>query len=126
MTKKITTYDRFMESLNPEERRDYEKEYRNLLFSELLISLMQDDEISVRKLADLAGISPTVIQSIRSGKKKNITIETLIRLIDAFGYSLIIEKPLKVVTKIKGLDKNRIVLHHANQEHSPREAARKR
>lgn len=94
-----------MKGLSPEERKNYKREYRSLLFSELLIALMEEDEISVRRLAELAKISPTIIQKIRSGKKKNITLETLVKITSSFGYSLILER------QIKGESKSRIILN---------------
>ena len=61
--KKIkTTYDTFIESMSEEEKKEFEKEYRELVLSELFIALMKEDNISARKLAKEAGISLAVIQ----------------------------------------------------------------
>ncbi|MFC1842001.1 helix-turn-helix domain-containing protein [Candidatus Dependentiae bacterium] len=93
MTKKIkTTYDIFVKSLSPKEKEEFEKEYKELVLSELLIALMEEDNISVRKLAKEAGISPTVIQGIRSGTKKNITMLNFLKILKILGCSLIAEK----------------------------------
>ena len=101
MKKKIkSTYEEFIE--NKKQKRLLDKEYRELLISELLLAVMEEDHISVRKLAAEAEVSPTVIQSLRSGKKTNITIETLLRILDAIGYQIIVvsksnpEKQLKI------------------------------
>jgi DNA-binding Xre family transcriptional regulator len=51
---------------------------------------MKEDHISVRKLAAEAEVSPTVIQGLKSGKKTNITIETLSRILDVIGYQIIL------------------------------------
>lgn len=111
MSKKITTtYDQFVESLDLQQKKQLNEQYRELLLSELLIALMHDNDISVRKLAEAADISPAIIQGLRSAKKKNLTVRTLIKIIDAFGYSLVIEKPSK-----KRSIKNRIVLHHSTK-----------
>jgi len=93
MNKKIkSTYDEFVESLSKEEKEEFEKEYRELVLSELLIALMEEDNISVRKLAKEAGISPTVIQGIRSGTKKNITMLNFLKILKILGCSLVAEK----------------------------------
>ncbi|MBI5345834.1 MAG: helix-turn-helix domain-containing protein [Chlamydiae bacterium] len=79
-----------------------DKEYRELLISELLLAVMEEDHISVRKLAIEAEVSPTIIQSLKSGKKTNITIDTLSRILDVIGYKIILapknspEKQLKM------------------------------
>jgi hypothetical protein len=58
ITKKTkTTYEEFMDSLTPHEREEYENEYRELLLSEMLLANMEEDVISVRKLAKAAGVS---------------------------------------------------------------------
>ena len=73
MSKKIkTTSEEFVESLSQKEREEFEREYKELILSELLHAIMEKDEISVRKLAKLAGLSPTVIQAMRSGSKKDL------------------------------------------------------
>jgi len=93
MTKKIkSTYDEFVESLSEKEKKEFEEEYRELVLSELLIALMEEDNISVRKLAKEAGISPTVIQGIRSGTKKNITMLNFLKILKILGCSLVAEK----------------------------------
>lgn len=67
MTKKIkSTCDEFIKSLTPQQKKEFEREYKDLLFSELLIAIMEEDEISVRKLAKAAGVSPTIVQAMRS------------------------------------------------------------
>lgn len=54
----------------------FEKAYTEFALSELLLSLMDEDDISVRKLAKAAGLSPTSIQKIRSGEQKDIKVLT--------------------------------------------------
>lgn len=93
MTKKIeSTYDEFIKSLTQQQKKEFEKEYKDLLLSELLIAIMEEDEISVRKLAKAAGISPTVIQGLRSGSKKNITMNNFLKILKVLGCSLVIER----------------------------------
>src|SRR5436309_2306882 len=68
-TKKKSTYDKFYEALSPQEKKEFDQEYKDLLLSELLIAIMKQDNVSVRKLAAAAGVSPTIIQGIRSGTR---------------------------------------------------------
>ena len=56
MTKKknetaTTTYDRVIEKMSPSRKKKFDEKYRELVFSELLIALMKEDDISVGKLA---------------------------------------------------------------------------
>lgn len=89
MKKKIkSTYEEFVE--NKTQKRLLKREYRDLLISELLLAAMEEDHISVRKLAAEAEVSPTIIQSLKSGKKTNITIETLSRILDVIDYQIIL------------------------------------
>lgn len=89
MKKKIkSTYDEFIG--NKKQKNLLDKEYRELLISELLFAAMEEDHISVRKLAAEAGVSPTIIQSLKSGKKTNITIDTLSRILNVIGYQIIL------------------------------------
>jgi DNA-binding Xre family transcriptional regulator len=82
-----STYEQFIED---DEQKDLlDKEYKELLLSELLIAAMEQDHISVRKLASVAGVSPTIIQGLRSGSKTNMTIDTLSKILDAVGYKII-------------------------------------
>lgn len=81
-----STYERFIS--NPERKLLFDKEYQELLISELLTTAMKKDDVSVRELAAEAGVSPTIIQELRSGKRKNITLATFNRVINAIGYEI--------------------------------------
>lgn len=81
-----STYDVFIE--DSKQKALLDKEYKELLISELLIAAMEEDHISVRKLAQAAGVSPTIIQGIRSGTKTNITVDKLSRILSAIGYQI--------------------------------------
>ncbi len=79
MTKKIkSTYDKLMESMTKAEKEVYDKELKDFIISELILATMAEDNISVRKLAKLAGVSPTVVQEIRSGLKQSFTTDTFL------------------------------------------------
>ncbi len=98
MTKKTTkknvqtTYDRFMQKMSPEQKKQYEQGYKELVLSELLLALMEEDNVSVRKLAKEAGLSSAIIQGIRSGEKENITIQSFMKILNALGCLLVVEK----------------------------------
>ena len=83
-----STYDEFIENKN--QKKLIDKECRELLISELLLATMEEDHISVRKLATEAGVSPTIVQSLKSGKRTNITIDTLSRILDVIGYRIVL------------------------------------
>lgn len=50
-----STYDEIVS--NKKRKENIEKEYQELLISEFLLAAMQKDAISVRKLAEEAGVS---------------------------------------------------------------------
>lgn len=109
VTKKtLSTYDEHIQSLSTKELKSYKKGYQEFLLSELVIAAMQEDDVSVRALAKAAGISPTIVQEVRIGKRKNLSLQSFFKILDALGYSFILEKPGKNKTKAE-----RITLHAA-------------
>ncbi len=90
MTKKQSTYDRLMQDKSF--KKEFEKEYDDLLLSELVLAVMENDKISVRKLAKASNLSPTVIQKIRSGQQKDIKVGNFISIMQECGYALVLEK----------------------------------
>ncbi len=84
--KSKSTYEKFIE--DTEQKTILDEEYKELLLSELVSAAMAGDRVSVRKLAAMAGVSPTIIQGLRSGVRTNITISTLSRILDAIGYRI--------------------------------------
>ena len=89
-TKTLSTVERWR--LDPEFRKEADKEYRELVLSELLLALMEEDDKSVRQLAKEAGLSPTAIQKIRSGKSQDMRLKNFVGVVKAFGYSIVLEK----------------------------------
>jgi DNA-binding Xre family transcriptional regulator len=87
-----TTYDRVVGNMSPARRKKFEEEYRELVLSELLIALMEEDDVSVRKLAHEAGLSSAIIQGIRSGTKENITLQSFLKILHALDCSLLVKK----------------------------------
>ena len=93
MTKKIkTTTDEFFESLSPEEKKKFDEEYRVFQLSEMILAAMEEDEVSVRKLAKLAGVSPTVVQAMRSNSKSDFTSKSFFKVLNGLGYTLLLKR----------------------------------
>ncbi len=90
MIKPMSTYERKMQ--DKKFQKAYEQNYKELLFSELLISIMEGDEKSVRDLAKEAKVSPSVIQDLRSGKQQDIKVSNLIKIAEVFGYEVVLQK----------------------------------
>ncbi len=88
--KSISTYERLMQ--DPEFKEEYEKEYKEFALSELLLALMDGDDKSVRKLAKEAGLSANTIQNIRSGRQKDIRLQSFKNIVQAYGFRIILEK----------------------------------
>lgn len=83
------TYAKEMRS--PKFRKLFERDYAELLLSELILAMMEEDKKSVRELAKEIGIAPSVLQSVRSGKHSNMTLKNFIKLISALGGELTIK-----------------------------------
>lgn len=88
--KQQSTFEQEMKDASFKE--EFDKAYQEFALSELLLSLMAEDDISVRKLAKAAGLSPTSIQKMRSGEQRDIKVSNLLRIAQEFGYSLVLEK----------------------------------
>jgi hypothetical protein len=88
--KTLSTFEREMKK--PKIKKAFEKSYKEFLLSEFLIAIMDKDEKSVRGLAKEIGLSPTIVQKIRSGKQVDIKLSNFVNISHAFGYHLILEK----------------------------------
>jgi len=86
-----STFDKYINS-NPKRKAKFEKEYNEFLLSEFVLEKMEAENISVRKLAKKAGVSPTVIQKIRSQKAARINFRTFTNVLNTLGYRISIEK----------------------------------
>lgn len=100
MNKPLSTFERKMK--NPKFKKAFEEGYRELLFSELMISIMEDDDVSIRELAKEAKISASVIQDLRTGKQHDIKVSNLIKIAHAFGYEVVLQKGEKRLTFQEG------------------------
>lgn len=85
-----STFDQEMK--NPAFRAAFVKESAALEVSEFLAKQMAAQEISVRALAELASVSPTVVQGIKSGRRTNIEYRTLKALTLALGFKIMFKR----------------------------------
>ncbi len=92
LKKAKSSYDKLVESMNKKEKAAFENDYKELLISEMVIAAMKQDDISVRKLAAAAGVSPTIIQGVRSGDRKHISAQSLFKIFQALGYTIFAER----------------------------------
>jgi transcriptional regulator with XRE-family HTH domain len=86
-----TTFDKFINS-DPKRKEKFDKEYNDFLLSEFILEKMESEQISVRALAQKAGVSPTVIQKIRSANAEKINYKTFTSVLNSLGYRISIEK----------------------------------
>jgi transcriptional regulator with XRE-family HTH domain len=86
-----TTFDKFINS-DPKRKEKFDKEYNDFLLSEFILEKMESEQISVRALAKKAGVSPTVIQKIRSANAEKINYKTFTNVLNSLGYKISIEK----------------------------------
>ena len=89
MTKKLrTTFDQWMD--DPQIKEHFNKDYKDFVLSEIILALMENDSKSVRELAKEVGLSPTVIQNLKSGKQEDMKIRNFVNIAHACGYHLML------------------------------------
>ena len=86
-----TTFDKFITS-NPKRKEKFDKEYNDFLLSEFILEKMESKRVSVRTLAKQAGVSPTVIQKIRTKNAERINFRTFTSVLNSLGYKINIVK----------------------------------
>jgi DNA-binding Xre family transcriptional regulator len=86
-----TTFDKFITN-NQNEKELFEKEYNDFILSEFILEKMECENISVRSLAQKAGVSPTVIQKIRSKHAERINFRTFTNVLKTLGYKIRLER----------------------------------
>jgi len=86
-----TTFDKFINN-DPEQKALFEKEYNEFLLSEFVLEKMEEEKMSVRSLAQKAGVSPTIIQKIRGKNAEKINFRTFSNVLNTLGYKINIEK----------------------------------
>jgi len=87
--KQKSTFDRLM--VNPERKKSFENGYNEFLLSEIIAESMQNRHLSVRALAKQSGISPTIIQELKTGKKKNLTVGSMSNILSNLGLKLVVK-----------------------------------
>ena len=70
-----------------------EAKYKEVNLADLVATAMDDEHVSVRDLAKRAGISPTIIQDVKSGKRQGIALQSFLKMMGALGYTFVIKKP---------------------------------
>jgi helix-turn-helix protein len=103
--KKIqSTFEEFIEAKTPAQKKKFEEGYRDFLLSEIILAAMEEDDISVRKLAKLANVSPTIVQDMKSGSKTSFNTSSLFKILQGLGYDVLLERN-GVITSL-GLTQN--------------------
>lgn len=82
----LSTVEETLSKLTPKQREKYDTEYQEFALSELLLAIMDHDIQSVRKLAKMAGVSPTIIQAMRSGEEKDYSLIVFFKVLQGLGY----------------------------------------
>ncbi|MCU0419236.1 MAG: hypothetical protein MUC38_06205 [Cyclobacteriaceae bacterium] len=85
-SKQLSTFEREMK--DAKFKAAFEKEYQELALQELLASMSENDEKSVRALAKEAGLHPNAVQNLRSGKTTDIKLTSFLKIARAHGYEL--------------------------------------
>jgi len=86
-----STFDKYI-NCNPKRKEKFDKEYNEFLLSEFVLEKMEEEKISVRALAQRAGVSPTIIQKIRSKDAERINFRTFTNVLNTLGYKISIER----------------------------------
>ena len=86
-----STFDKFITN-DPEQKELFDREYNAFLLSEFLLEKMEEEKISVRTLAKKAGVSPTVIQKIRTKNPERINFRTFANVLYSLGYKMNFER----------------------------------
>lgn len=73
---------------DPKWKADFDKGYEEFLLSEFICEQMESNGMTVRDLANRAGVSPTTIQNMRSGNADNVKLKTLLSVLHELGFKL--------------------------------------
>jgi len=87
----VSEFEKFINS-DPKDKELFEKEYNDFLLSEFILEKMEMENLSIRALAKKAGVSPTIIQKIRSKNASKINFRTFTNIIYTLGYKISFEK----------------------------------
>ncbi len=92
MTKYTSTAEVLIESLSPHDKREYQQDYIQLSMNELLHEAMQKNDINIRKLAKISGVSSDSISDILKDTKEEVNMRHIIALLNSLGYKFFVEK----------------------------------
>ncbi|MCS5707730.1 hypothetical protein CC99x_002300 [Candidatus Berkiella cookevillensis] len=95
MSKKPSTFERMMKDTSF--KKEFNKQYKEFLLSELIIALMEHDGKSVRKLASECGLSTNVINKLRTGKQEDIKLSNFVSISESCGYHLCLQKNDEII-----------------------------
>ena len=84
-SQELSTVDQVLTKLTPEERQKFDEEYQEFALSEMILSIMEQDKTSIKKLAEIAGVPPSVIQEMRSGVKKDYSLTAFLKILKGLG-----------------------------------------
>jgi|GEM_PF-878365 len=93
---------------NDDFEKKFDIEMKEFSLSELLLAIMDEDQKSVRKLAEMAGISTSSLQDLRSGKSKDVKLSNFLNIVDACGYGIELVKGEKRIA-FHTLEKARLI-----------------
>ena len=102
--KPLSTVERWMQK--PGFKDGVEREYELLKLYELVHAMMDSQDKSVRKLAEEVGVSKTVIQNLRSGQQKDIKLSNFLRVTQACGFQLVLQKNRQRVSLREGVKRS--------------------
>ena len=86
----LSTFDRMMQ--DNDFQANFASGYQEFLLSELLISIMENDHVSVEQLAKEVSLSPAFIQDICSGNQNDINFSKFLQIVQSCGFRLVLEK----------------------------------
>ena len=74
-------------------RKEFEGEQEGFALSELLLALSEGaDDVSIRKLAERAGLSKNAVQKLRSGESKDIRLSNFLKIAAVYGWQITLER----------------------------------
>ncbi len=83
--KELSTVEKTLAKLTVQQQKEFNDRMQDFAITEMLLAIMEQDKTSVRKLAELSGVSPTVIQSMRSGTKKDYSLTVFLKVLKGLG-----------------------------------------
>lgn len=81
----LSTVEQTLAKLTLKQRKKFDIEMQDFALEEMLLAIMEQDKTSVRQLAKISGVSPTIIQSMRSGTKKDYSLTVFLKVLKGLG-----------------------------------------